>query len=121
MDPVPHRRANASRAGYLTAWTLGANAVGLFEDVSMGAERSVQVTGAFGTAIVIIEGSNDGETFHPLTNPDGLTLSFRRPDLSAIREYCRYLRPRTSQPASHPAMPQEDALITVTLMIRVER
>ena len=40
------------------------------------ADRSVQVTGTFAGATVVLEGSNDGTNYFTLANPAGAALSF---------------------------------------------
>lgn len=61
-------------------------------------DRSVQVTGTFGTGgSVVIEGSNDGVNYFPLTNPAGATgLAFTTAGLKQVLEACIYMRPRVT-------------------------
>lgn len=61
------------------------------------ADRSVQVTGTFGTGgTVVIEGSNDGTNYVTLNNLQGSALSFTSASLKGIAENTRYIRPRVS-------------------------
>jgi hypothetical protein len=60
------------------------------------ADRSVQVTGAFGAATVILEGSNDGTTFFPLNDPFGTAISFTAAGGAGVAEATRFVRPSAS-------------------------
>lgn len=57
-------------------------------------DRSIQVAGTFGGATVTIGGSNDGETFHALTDVQGNPLTLTSGALKAITELPVYLKPR---------------------------
>jgi hypothetical protein len=60
-------------------------------------DRSVQVTGTFGTGgSVRIEGSNDGTNYAPLTDPQGNDLNITAAKIEAISEATRYIRPRVT-------------------------
>lgn len=59
------------------------------------ADRSVQVTGAFGSGgSVRIEGSNDGVNYATLTDPQGNALDITAAKIEAIMELTRFVRPR---------------------------
>jgi len=59
------------------------------------ADRSVQVTGTFGSGgSVRIEGSNDGVNYAVLTDPQGNALDITSAKIEAISELVRYVRPR---------------------------
>lgn len=61
------------------------------------ADRCIQVTGTFGTGgSVTIEGSNDGATFHPLSDPQGNPLTFTTGRIEQALELPRYVRPRVT-------------------------
>lgn len=61
---------------------------------NLWADRSVQVTGTFGSGGTIkIEGSNDGTNWATLTDPQGNDLTFTAPKIETIIEICRYIRP----------------------------
>lgn len=61
------------------------------------ADRSVQVSGAFGVGgVVRIEGSNDGVNYAPLTDPQGNALDFITAKIEAVSEVVRYVRPRVT-------------------------
>jgi hypothetical protein len=58
------------------------------------ADRSVQVTGTFGTGgNCRIQGSNDGTNWAALTDPQGNALNMSTASLEAISELARYVRP----------------------------
>ena len=61
------------------------------------ADRSVQVTGTFGSGgVVNIEGSNDMENFYTLSSPNGNSLSVVSASLNAIVEMSLGFRPRVT-------------------------
>ena len=62
--------------------------------LSQFADRSVQVTGTFGGATVVIEGSNDGTNFHTLNDPQGDPLSIGSAKIEAVSEIVVFIRPR---------------------------
>lgn len=57
-------------------------------------DRSIQVAGTFGGASVTIGGSNDGVTYHALTDTNGDPLTLTSGALKAIIELPVYLKPR---------------------------
>lgn len=58
------------------------------------ADRSVQVFGTFGAGgSVLIEGSNDGEHWSALADPQGSPLVFNTAKIEAVLECTRHLRP----------------------------
>ena len=57
-------------------------------------DRSIQVAGTFGGASVTIGGSNDGETYHALTDAQGNALTLTAGALKAVIELPIYLKPR---------------------------
>lgn len=58
------------------------------------ADRSVQVTGSFGGASVVIEGSNDSATYGTLTDPQGNDLLVIAAKVEMVTEVTRLIRPR---------------------------
>ena len=72
----------------------GANNTGNFVIHLQHSDRSVQMTGCFNTATVVIEGSNDGLTYANLTDPTGAALAFTTPAIKQITEVPLYTRPR---------------------------
>ncbi len=59
-------------------------------------DRSVQFTGTFGGATVVLEGSNDGVNYVTLTDPAGVALSFTSAGLKQLLQITRYMRPSVS-------------------------
>lgn len=60
-------------------------------------DRSIQYQGTFGTGgTIILEGSNDGVNYHPLTDPQGNAISKTAAGIEAVMELTRYVRPRVS-------------------------
>lgn len=68
------------------------------------ADRTVQVSGVFGGATAHIEGSIDGETYSPLTDPQGNALTFSSNRLETISEVVRFIRPRVSGGSAETAV-----------------
>jgi hypothetical protein len=61
------------------------------------ADRSVQVTGNFGTGgAIILEGSNNGSDWGTLRDPLGDALLFTSADIRSVLEATRYVRPKQS-------------------------
>src|SRR5258708_30422689 len=50
------------------------------------ADRSVQVTGTFAGATIVLEGSNDGTNYFTLSNPAGAALSFTAAGLMHVHQ-----------------------------------
>jgi hypothetical protein len=76
------------------------------------ADRCFQVTGTFGAGgSLVIEGSNDGTTWHALSDPQGNPLTFTTGRIEQALELPRFVRPRVTA---------GDATtnLTVTLMMR---
>lgn len=60
-------------------------------------DRSVQVTGTFGTGgTLVIQGSNNGTNWSTLTDPQGNALSFTAAGLEQVQELVRFLRPNVT-------------------------
>lgn len=57
-------------------------------------DRAIQVAGTFGGASVTIGGSNDGVTYHALTDAQGNALTLTAGALKAVIELPIYLKPR---------------------------
>lgn len=57
-------------------------------------DRSIQLSGTFGGASVTIGGSNDGITYHALTDTSGTALTLTSACLKQIVELPVYLKPR---------------------------
>jgi hypothetical protein len=58
------------------------------------ADRSVQISGTFGGATIVWEGSNDGTNYITLTDPQGNAISKTAASIEGVLEITRYARPR---------------------------
>lgn len=58
------------------------------------ADRSVQVTGSFGTSGNLrLQGSNDGSNWNTLTDPQGNDINITASKIEQVMEVVRYMRP----------------------------
>lgn len=80
--------------GRLYSWTLNDGDDGQPVEAVDFADRSVQVSGTFGGASVIIEGSNDSATYGTLTDPQGNDLGIIAAKIEMVTEVTRLIRPR---------------------------
>ena len=60
------------------------------------ADRSVQFLGTFDSATVVFQGSNDGETFAALTDPQGNNISKTAAAIEAVTELTAFAKPVAS-------------------------
>jgi hypothetical protein len=82
---------------YMASWTLTtADHTGDSYEHPGAADRTVQASGTFGGATVAIEGSNNGSTWSPLTDPGGTAITFTSAGIEAIAENPLYVRARLS-------------------------
>lgn len=67
--------------------------------------RSVQVSAVSGSAVIIVEGSNNGVTYTTLTDTTsaGASLSFSAAGIKNVREMTAYIRARSTGPVSTAA------------------
>jgi hypothetical protein len=79
----------------VTTWgNLAADDDGEPVRLAVYSDRAIQVAGTFGGASVTIGGSNDGETYHALTDTSGSALTLTTAALKAIVELPLYIKPR---------------------------
>lgn len=79
----------------VTTWApMAANDDGAPVRLAVYSDRSIQVAGTFGGASVTIGGSNDGETYHALTDTQGNALTLTAGALKQIVELPIFLKPR---------------------------
>jgi len=57
------------------------------------ADKTVQITGTWDGATVLIQGSNDATTYFTLTDPQGNAVSFTADGMETIMESPLYIRP----------------------------
>lgn len=74
------------------------------------ADKSVQVTGAFGDGVLVLEGSNNGVDFAALTDTQGNDLNITGPKIEQVTEATAFVRPRVTGSAG--------ALLNVHLLIK---
>lgn len=103
MAAVPHTKSTVTdasrRASWVVVWTplTSTNNVGDAYDMSAWSDRTAQVTGTFGSATLIMQGSNDGTNWFPLNNLQGTAWSIAAAaGGKGIAEVARYMRPSTS-------------------------
>jgi hypothetical protein len=79
----------------VTTWSgLAAADDGESVRLAVYSDRSIQVLGTFGGASITIGGSNDGVTFHALTDTSGTALTLTADCLKQIVELPVFLKPR---------------------------
>jgi hypothetical protein len=59
-------------------------------------DRTVQVTGTFASATIVLEGSNDGVSYFTLSSPSGTALSFTAAGLTPVNQPVAFMRPRVT-------------------------
>lgn len=74
------------------AWTLAADEEGASWEAGIG-DRSVQMSGTWNGATVVLQGSHDDTTWFTLTDPLGNAISMTANGLKQINELTRYVRP----------------------------
>jgi hypothetical protein len=77
----------------LTWATLTNGNVGQYMEVGRIPDKTVHVSGTFGSATLTWQGSNDGTNFYTLTDADGADLAFTAAGLALCREAPKYIRP----------------------------
>jgi len=87
---------NGDPNGVTASWTLGNADTGVAANIRRYADRTVQVSGTFGGATVIIQGSNDNSTWFTLNDNTGAALSFVANGLKVMLENPSYIRPVSS-------------------------
>ena len=96
-------------------WNLtSADPTGDAIELPMASDRTIQFTGTWGTATAGIEGSLDGVTFLPLTDPSSTVISKTANSIEAVLENVRYIRPVLSTPGA-------GATVKAVLMSRNQR
>ena len=82
---------------YTITWEGVGNAdVGAPAAMAGGSDRSVTMTGTFGSATVVLQGSNDGTNWFTLTDPQGSAISKTSAAMEGIVELTRFIRPSSS-------------------------
>jgi hypothetical protein len=97
-SPTVAYNPNGQGNGVLITWTglLNGDTGGPVEGVDY-ADRTVQVSGTFGTGgSVTIEGSNDATTYAAMTDPQGNAVTKTAAALEVLEESPRYVRPNVT-------------------------
>lgn len=90
-------RNDWNAASHVVSWTaMAASDTGAPLEMPVSNDRSVQVTGTFGGASLLFEGSNDGVNYATLTDPQGNLLSFNSPKIEQVMELTLFVRPHVS-------------------------
>ena len=76
--------------------TMGDDDVGRGLSAPNLPDKTVQVTGTFGSAVVTIQGSNDNAIWKTLADPNGNAITFAAAGIETLLENPQYIRPTTS-------------------------
>lgn len=76
--------------------TMGIADTGASFEIPGAADKTVTVTGTFGSATVTLEGSNDDAIWFPLTDLQGADIALTVAGMKLIVENPRFIRPITS-------------------------
>lgn len=106
----PTRTIVSGGKGHVYTWTLADGDDGAPIEAVDFADRSVQVTGTFGGATVVVEGSNDSANYAVLTDPQGNDLNISTAKVEMVAEVTRLVRPRVAGGAG--------TSVTVSLLAR---
>ncbi len=104
-------RLDRSRNAILITWaSIGDADTCTAVELPDGNEKSVQITGTFGSATILLTGSNDGTNYATLTDPQGNAISKTSAAIEAVSEHTRYIKPSTSGGTG--------SAITVTVLVK---
>ncbi|NUX58665.1 hypothetical protein [Paraburkholderia youngii] len=93
---VPAGNPNVRRVTWPTLANGDAGQI-IGPDFALWSDRSIQITGIFGTSgTIVFEGSNDGVNFYTLNAPQGTALQFTSATLRQVLEAALYVRPRVT-------------------------
>jgi len=88
---------NGSDNVYIATWaSIGDSDTCTAIQMCGAADRSVQITGTFNSATVVIQGSNDGTNYVTLTDPQGNAISKTSAGIEQVEELTRYIKPSSS-------------------------
>lgn len=79
-----------------TTWSFTAGDTGVALNTAGLGDRSIQLSGVWNGATVVVEGSNDNVTWFTLNDPLSNALTFTADALKQISELTDYIRPRVS-------------------------
>lgn len=99
------------KAHVITWANLSSGDDGVPLEMPGSADRSVQVTGNFGSGGNLrVEGSNDGSNWNTLTDPQGNDINITASKIEQVMEVVRYMRPRVTAGTS--------VSLTVSILVR---
>lgn len=82
---------------WIASWLAIGNAdTGTGIELTGMADRSIQVSGTWASATVVVQGSNDNVTWVTLVDPQGNAISKTADFIEQILEYTRYIRVSSS-------------------------
>lgn len=82
---------------WIASWeTMGNADTGTAIEMIEASDKSVQIVGTFGSATVVLQGSNDGTNWATLSDPQGNAISKTSAAIEQVLEHTRYIRPVTS-------------------------
>lgn len=94
--PVP-LKAFGDRGVHTVTWEAMGNAdTGSALEMPGASDRSIQMAGTWGSATIVLQGSNDGVNWSTLTDPQGNAISKTADSIEMITELTRYIRPVSS-------------------------
>lgn len=93
ITPIP----SAYNKAWTVVWTgLDGDDNGEALEMPDFSNRSVQFTGTFDSATIVLQGSNDGSNWVTLQDLEGAAISMTSAGLVSIMEDTRYIRPSVS-------------------------
>jgi hypothetical protein len=96
MATVPGSTLVTNDKMVTVTWTLGNADTGVGVNIPRWADRTVHVTGTFGGATILIQGSNNNTDWLTLNDNAGVALSFTAAGMKVILENPLYIRASSS-------------------------
>lgn len=86
-----------TRPAWIITWSdIGDSDTCTAVEYGFGNLMSVQVGGTFGSATVVLQGSNDGTTYATLLDSQGNAISKTAAGFEQVQDRARYIRPSSS-------------------------
>lgn len=76
--------------------TMNGVSTGVEMALARWSDKTVTASGTWGSATLVIQGSNDGNTWFTVDDVDGTPVSFTSDSMAVIRDNPLYMRPKTS-------------------------
>lgn len=97
MAVISPTTIEADGNAYVVSWTAIGDSDTCTPVTWAGArDKTVQITGTFGSATIVLQGSIDGTNYVTLTDPQGNTISKTSAAIETVMENVRFIRPATS-------------------------